>query len=83
MNLPNGIKAIFFDLDGTLRHSVPSSDEIMNEYLRGLGVPPGPVYRRVLGELMDAKLDGKVPGREDEERFVREWLGREGLLGTE
>ena len=38
MNLPNGIKAIFFDLDGTLRHSVPSADEIMNEYLRGQGV---------------------------------------------
>jgi len=34
MNLTNGIKAIFFDLDGTLRHSVPSADEIMNEYLR-------------------------------------------------
>ena len=38
MNLPNGIKAIFFDLDGTLRQSVPSADEIMNEFLRGQGV---------------------------------------------
>jgi len=38
MNLTNGIKAIFFDLDGTLRHSVPSADEIMNEYLRAQGI---------------------------------------------
>ena len=38
MNLTNGIKAIFFDLDGTLRQSVPSADEIMNEFLRGQGV---------------------------------------------
>ena len=42
MNLPNGIKAIFFDLDGTLRHSVPSADEILNEYLLGLGLSIDP-----------------------------------------
>ena len=30
----NGIKAIFFDLDGTLRHNVPSGGEIFNDYLR-------------------------------------------------
>jgi HAD superfamily hydrolase (TIGR01662 family) len=33
------IKAIFFDLDGTLRHSVPSSGEIFNDYVRALNVP--------------------------------------------
>ena len=38
MNLTNGIKAIFFDLDGTLRHSVPSADEILNEFLREQGI---------------------------------------------
>ena len=38
MNLTNGIKAIFFDLDGTLRHSVPSADQILNEYLLWLGL---------------------------------------------
>jgi FMN phosphatase YigB (HAD superfamily) len=36
---PNGIKAIFFDLDGTLRHSVPSGGDIFNDYIRTLDVP--------------------------------------------
>lgn len=35
---PNGIKAIFFDLDGTLRHSVPSGGDIFTEYVRTLGI---------------------------------------------
>ncbi len=32
------IKAIFFDLDGTLRHSVPAGGEIFNAYLHTLGI---------------------------------------------
>src|SRR5205085_2040677 len=57
--------------------------ELDGNYLRGLGIKPGPVYRTILGELMDAKLDGRLPGKEDEERFVREWLVKEGSLGAE
>jgi FMN phosphatase YigB (HAD superfamily) len=34
----NGIKAIFFDLDGTLRHNVPAGSEIFNAYLNTLGI---------------------------------------------
>ena len=34
----NGIKAIFFDLDGTLRHNVPSGGEVFSEFVRTLGV---------------------------------------------
>ena len=34
----NGIKAIFFDLDGTLRHSVPAGGDIFNQYLQTLGI---------------------------------------------
>lgn len=34
----NGIKAIFFDFDGTLRHSIPSGGETFVEHLRSLGV---------------------------------------------
>ncbi len=33
----NGIKAIFFDLDGTLRHNVPGGGEIFSEHVRSLG----------------------------------------------
>jgi HAD superfamily hydrolase (TIGR01549 family) len=35
----NGIKAIFFDLDGTLRHNVPSGGAIFNEFVRTLEIP--------------------------------------------
>jgi HAD superfamily hydrolase (TIGR01662 family) len=35
---PNGIKAIFFDLDGTLRHSVPSGGEVFTDYVVTLGL---------------------------------------------
>ena len=35
----NGIKAIFFDLDGTLRHNVPLGSDVFNEFVRTLEVP--------------------------------------------
>jgi HAD superfamily hydrolase (TIGR01549 family) len=34
----NGIKAIFFDLDGTLRHSVPSGGDVFTDYVLTLGL---------------------------------------------
>jgi HAD superfamily hydrolase (TIGR01662 family) len=36
---PNRIKAVFFDLDGTLRHSVPEGGEVFNNYVTLLGLP--------------------------------------------
>lgn len=41
MAVPNGIKAIFFDLDGTLRHSVPAGGEVFNDYVKTLGLRVG------------------------------------------
>jgi len=35
---PNSIRAIFFDLDGTLRHSVPSGGEVFTDYVITLGL---------------------------------------------
>ena len=35
---PTGIKAIFFDLDGTLRHSIPSGGEVFTDYVKTLGL---------------------------------------------
>ena len=32
------IKAIFFDLDGTLRHNLPGGGEIFSEHVRSLGL---------------------------------------------
>ena len=35
--MQNHIKAIFFDLDGTLRHSVPAGGDVFNQYVASLG----------------------------------------------
>lgn len=34
----DGVKAIFFDLDGTLRHSVPSGGDVFTDYVMTLGL---------------------------------------------
>jgi tRNA nucleotidyltransferase (CCA-adding enzyme) len=39
--------------------------------LKRLGIPPGPKYRNILAELLDAKLDGIVKNRDDEIEFVK------------
>ncbi len=36
---PNGIRAIFFDLDGTLRHNLPSGGDVFADYAFQLGLP--------------------------------------------
>lgn len=43
---PNGIKAILFDLDGTLRHHIPPGGEVFTEYVVGLGIPISEEARR-------------------------------------
>jgi tRNA nucleotidyltransferase (CCA-adding enzyme) len=40
--------------------------------LKKLRIPPGPRYKKLLAELLDAKLDGTVKSREDEVAFVLE-----------
>jgi tRNA nucleotidyltransferase (CCA-adding enzyme) len=39
--------------------------------LKKAGIPPGPRYREILAELLDAKLDGLVGTHEDELEFVK------------
>ena len=38
---PNGIRAVFFDLDGTLRHSVPSGGDVFTDHVVTLGLRVG------------------------------------------
>ncbi len=54
-----------------LRHIKPELD---GNYLRMLGLSPGPAYRPILEALLDAKLDGKLPNRAAEEEFLRQQL---------
>ena len=55
-----------------LRHIKPA---ITGDYLREQGVPPGPIYKHLLNDLLNARLNGELLDIEDEERFVRDWLG--------
>ncbi len=38
MHSSNGVRAIFFDLDGTLRHSVPHGGDVFSDYVTTLGL---------------------------------------------
>jgi len=39
--------------------------------LKKMGIPPGPQYKLILAELLDAKLDERVRTAEDEKEFVK------------
>jgi tRNA nucleotidyltransferase (CCA-adding enzyme) len=43
--------------------------------LKALGIPPGPRYREILAELLDAKLDGLIRNRGEEIEFARKKAG--------
>jgi len=50
-----------------------SGDDIV-----ALGVPRGPAVARVLAEMRDARLDGRLASRAMEEAHVRQWMARGG-----
>ncbi len=54
---------------------------LTGNYLQGLGVKPGPDYKRALHALLEARLDGKLNNQADEETFIEAWLRSEGVLG--
>lgn len=50
--------------------------KIKGEDIKKEGIPPGPLYRKVLKQVLYAKLDGKVSGREEELRLMRDLIGK-------
>jgi len=42
--------------------------------LRALGLKPGPLYKRILGRLLDARLDGDVNSEADERELVKKFI---------
>lgn len=56
---------------GELRNVKISLD---GEALQQMGLRPGPRLGKVLRQLLEAKLDGKVATREEEETLVKQWL---------
>ncbi len=57
-----------------LRHVRPLLD---GAALRRMGIPPGPVYRRLLDALRTARLEGAVASLAEEEALVRRLLAEE------
>jgi len=53
--------------------------EISGEDLIDLGLRPGPLFGRLLGELLEARLDGRVGSREEEEALLARLLEAEGV----
>ncbi|OGO30914.1 MAG: hypothetical protein A2Z29_01560 [Chloroflexi bacterium RBG_16_56_11] len=56
-----------------LRHVNPA---LTGSDLKKLGVPPGPKIKDYLKRLRDARLDGKVDSKKEEEEMVRGWVGK-------
>jgi tRNA nucleotidyltransferase (CCA-adding enzyme) len=52
--------------------------EIDGDTLRSLGIPPGPLYSTLLQAVLDARLDGKVKNRLQEEQFLHTLLAHDG-----
>ncbi|HBZ57519.1 MAG TPA: polya polymerase, partial [Syntrophobacteraceae bacterium] len=54
--------------------------ELKGRDLQVLGIEPGPVYRQILDELLDARLNGKVHSRQDEIDYVLRYLSAPGRV---
>jgi tRNA nucleotidyltransferase (CCA-adding enzyme) len=47
--------------------------------LKAMGLPPGPLYGRILGALRDARLDRRIARREQEVELTRELIAEWGV----
>jgi len=44
--------------------------------LQQLGIPPGPIYSKILKAVLHARLDGNVTGKKDELEFAEQYVTR-------
>ncbi len=51
--------------------------ELNGHDLRRMGLKPGPIYRRILEAIRDARLDGEIHTREEEEALARALIAAE------
>ena len=65
---------------GELRQLSPALD---GRALMALGVPKGPLMGKILKELRNAKLDGRVSDAEDERRIALAFLAQGEQIGNE
>ena len=56
--------------------------ELTGDDLKDMGLKPGPSFRHLLGALRDARLDGEVSTREEEEALLEKLLADHGKRGN-
>jgi tRNA nucleotidyltransferase (CCA-adding enzyme) len=61
-------------VDWYLGHARAARPSLGGDELIALGVPAGPAVGRLLDELRDARLDGRIDDRDGELRHVRHWV---------
>ncbi len=45
--------------------------------LQKMGIKPGPRMKEILQRLLDARLDGRIKTKKEEEEMVKSWVGKE------
>ena len=66
-------------LENFVTHWQTIQPETNGETLRSLGVPPGPLYKEILGRLRAAWLDGQVMDTAQERGLLKQLLAEHGL----
>jgi tRNA nucleotidyltransferase (CCA-adding enzyme) len=61
-----------------LRHVEPVVD---GEYLKGLGLKPSPLFRKLLHAVRDARLDGEISTIEEEKALIARMLEQRAKSG--
>lgn len=61
------IKRFFSEYNGTKL-------KIKGDDIRKEGIRPGPRYKKILRSILYRKLDGKLPAKKDELRYMRELI---------
>jgi tRNA nucleotidyltransferase (CCA-adding enzyme) len=59
------------------------TQEVAGDDLKAMGLKPGPLFGRLLDALRDARLDGKVSTREEEETLLEKLLLAERKKGSD
>ncbi|UCG53977.1 MAG: CCA tRNA nucleotidyltransferase [Dehalococcoidia bacterium] len=81
-NLPQAITANIIASDSEkarsnmrlYMHKLSKTRPLLNgDDLTEMDITPGPLIKQILNKLLDARLDGEVKTRRDEERVVRSW----------
>ena len=53
------------------RHLKEVQPELRGRDLKDMGIKPGPIYRQILNQLLDGRLNGELSSKNEEIEFVK------------